>query len=51
MENYEWYEFEANWHTVEHLRALRWQDVQRVLDLEDDEQYPLFDEIPCNTNK
>jgi len=52
LEDYRTYEIEANWTSIEQLRALRWLDVQRVLDFyEEDPQYPLFETEPINTTR
>lgn len=46
LNDYRHEEIEANVNSVEHLRQMRWMDVQRVLDFYEEEQIPLFDELP-----
>lgn len=49
LEDYRTYEIEANWISVEKLRALRGQDVQKVLDFYDENPtYPLPESEPTN---
>lgn len=46
LETYETYELEGNVNSVEHLRQMRGMDVQRILDFYEEDQIPLFDDLP-----
>ena len=45
-EDYRHEEIEANVNSIEHLRSFRGMDVQRVLDFYEEDQIPLFDDLP-----